>query len=426
MWTAYFLSERVPTRGSCCSSRTSAAVARAAATAASSTAGGRDVRYLASAIGRRGRLASRARPTRSSTASARGAHSTASTPGTRRPATCASTPSRPENATGTDGGADSMRSVPATSSPDGPRRGPADLRLARVSATASSCRAPRPSSPRCWRAGCAASSSSVACGSSRARASVRSARRRPAASAGADGGSSDADQAVLAINAWASGWPGLRSRVLAWGSYMVVTEPIPDRLAQLGLDRRRADQRLALHDQLLPHHARRSDRVRRRRRGGRASRPDRAARSPTTGTPSRAWSPTSGTCSRCSRDVRLRRRLGRTDRHHRPPLPGDRVEPRRPRPLRPRLRRQRRRAVAPRRADPRRARGRRRPTARPAANRRPPPAAAAAGADPVHRRAACREALIREDDALDAGRRPGVLSGLVAALPSLLGYRFGH
>jgi glycine/D-amino acid oxidase-like deaminating enzyme len=44
----------------------------------------------------------------------------------------------------------------------------------------------------------------------------------------------EADQAILAINAWASGWPGLRSRVLPWGSYMVVTEPIPDRLAALG------------------------------------------------------------------------------------------------------------------------------------------------------------------------------------------------
>ena len=48
------------------------------------------------------------------------------------------------------------------------------------------------------------------------------------------GGTVTADQAILAINAWASGWPGLRSRVLAWGSYMVVTEPIPDRLAELG------------------------------------------------------------------------------------------------------------------------------------------------------------------------------------------------
>ncbi|MGH2456247.1 MAG: NAD(P)/FAD-dependent oxidoreductase, partial [Candidatus Limnocylindria bacterium] len=49
-----------------------------------------------------------------------------------------------------------------------------------------------------------------------------------------DGGSLRAEQAVLAINAWASGWPGFRSRLLAWGSYMVVTEPIPDRLTELG------------------------------------------------------------------------------------------------------------------------------------------------------------------------------------------------
>jgi glycine/D-amino acid oxidase-like deaminating enzyme len=48
------------------------------------------------------------------------------------------------------------------------------------------------------------------------------------------GGTVSADHAVLAINAWASGWPDLSSRVLAWGSYMVVTEPIPDRLAELG------------------------------------------------------------------------------------------------------------------------------------------------------------------------------------------------
>lgn len=50
----------------------------------------------------------------------------------------------------------------------------------------------------------------------------------------ADGGSVEAEQAVLALNAWAAGWPALRSRVLAWGSYMVITEPIPDRLAELG------------------------------------------------------------------------------------------------------------------------------------------------------------------------------------------------
>jgi glycine/D-amino acid oxidase-like deaminating enzyme len=37
-----------------------------------------------------------------------------------------------------------------------------------------------------------------------------------------------------------------------------------------------------------------------------------------------------------------------------------------------------------------------------------------------------REALIREDDSLDAGRRPNLLVRLVARLPRLLGYRLGH
>lgn len=47
-------------------------------------------------------------------------------------------------------------------------------------------------------------------------------------------GSVRAAQAVLAVNAWAAGWPGFRTRVLAWGSYIVLTEPIPERLAELG------------------------------------------------------------------------------------------------------------------------------------------------------------------------------------------------
>ena len=47
-------------------------------------------------------------------------------------------------------------------------------------------------------------------------------------------GSVTADRVVLAANAWAAGWPGFRTRVLAWGSYIVLTEPIPDRLAELG------------------------------------------------------------------------------------------------------------------------------------------------------------------------------------------------
>lgn len=47
-------------------------------------------------------------------------------------------------------------------------------------------------------------------------------------------GGVSAERVVLAVNAWAAGWPGFRTRVLAWGSYIVLTEPIPDRLSELG------------------------------------------------------------------------------------------------------------------------------------------------------------------------------------------------
>ena len=43
-----------------------------------------------------------------------------------------------------------------------------------------------------------------------------------------------ADQAILGLNAWAAGWPWFRSRVLPWSSYIVLTEPIQDRLAEIG------------------------------------------------------------------------------------------------------------------------------------------------------------------------------------------------
>jgi glycine/D-amino acid oxidase-like deaminating enzyme len=39
---------------------------------------------------------------------------------------------------------------------------------------------------------------------------------------------------ILAINAWAAGWPGMRRSLLAWASYMVRTERIADRIAELG------------------------------------------------------------------------------------------------------------------------------------------------------------------------------------------------
>jgi glycine/D-amino acid oxidase-like deaminating enzyme len=36
--------------------------------------------------------------------------------------------------------------------------------------------------------------------------------------------------AVIAVNAWATGWPELRRRLVAWSSYIVLTAPAPERL----------------------------------------------------------------------------------------------------------------------------------------------------------------------------------------------------
>jgi len=43
-----------------------------------------------------------------------------------------------------------------------------------------------------------------------------------------------AEQVVLAMNAWAAGWRDFATTLLAWGSHIVLTEPIPGRLAELG------------------------------------------------------------------------------------------------------------------------------------------------------------------------------------------------
>jgi glycine/D-amino acid oxidase-like deaminating enzyme len=50
----------------------------------------------------------------------------------------------------------------------------------------------------------------------------------------AERGAVASGQVVLALNAWAAGWPGFGSRLVTWSSYMVLTEPMPDRLAEIG------------------------------------------------------------------------------------------------------------------------------------------------------------------------------------------------
>lgn len=43
-----------------------------------------------------------------------------------------------------------------------------------------------------------------------------------------------AGSAVVALNAWAAAWPRFGRRLVTWSSYIVLTEPIPDRLADIG------------------------------------------------------------------------------------------------------------------------------------------------------------------------------------------------
>ncbi len=47
-------------------------------------------------------------------------------------------------------------------------------------------------------------------------------------------GSVRATHAVLAINAWATAWPRIGRRVAAWSSYIVLTEPAPEKLEEIG------------------------------------------------------------------------------------------------------------------------------------------------------------------------------------------------
>jgi glycine/D-amino acid oxidase-like deaminating enzyme len=58
-----------------------------------------------------------------------------------------------------------------------------------------------------------------------------------------------ARSAVVALNAWAAAWPWFGRRLVAWSSYIVLTEPIPDRLAEIGWTGGEglADARFTLH-----------------------------------------------------------------------------------------------------------------------------------------------------------------------------------
>ena len=59
----------------------------------------------------------------------------------------------------------------------------------------------------------------------------------------------EADQVVVATNAWAAGWRPVARCLLIWSSYIVLTEPIPDLLAEIGWTGGEgiADARFTLH-----------------------------------------------------------------------------------------------------------------------------------------------------------------------------------
>lgn len=59
-------------------------------------------------------------------------------------------------------------------------------------------------------------------------------RAGPPAEARTPGGIVRAGRAVLAVNAWASGWRQFRRSLVARGSFMAITAPAPDKLAEIG------------------------------------------------------------------------------------------------------------------------------------------------------------------------------------------------
>ena len=88
---------------------------------------------------------------------------------------------------------------------------------------------------------------------------------------------SQARVVVLAVNAAATGWRPLAGRLTNFGSYVVLTEPVPELLEELGLDGRRGDHRRAHVPPLLPHDDGRPRADGQRVRADRARRPARRA-----------------------------------------------------------------------------------------------------------------------------------------------------
>ena len=149
----------------------------------------------------------------------------------------------------------------------------------------------------------------------------RPVRVRTASAAGARARSSPGPRSWR-MNAWAAAWPSFGRRLVTWSSYIVLTEPIPERLDEIGWTGGEglADARFTLH--YLRTTRGRAHRDRRRRRPGRVRRADRghvhrrrASRPPRAAAGLRRLFPS-------LRGRAHRGRVGRPDRHLRRPPAG--------------------------------------------------------------------------------------------------------
>ena len=236
-----------------------------------------------------------------------------------------------------------------------------------------------------------------------------------------------AASAVLGLNAWAAAWPWFGRRLVTWSSYIVLTEPIPDRLADLGWTGGEgvADARFTLHYlRTTP-----DGRIALGGGGGTAGFGGRIGD---------VFTDSLDDVRRAAAGLRrlfpsLRRcphrgRVGRADRHHERPPSVVRLRARAADPLRARLQRQRRRPFAWSRAgssvrarveasaDPALAL----PLANGGAPRRfPPEPARFVGARLV------REAAARRESIEERGESPSRLLRELSRLPRRIGYHLG-
>ena len=240
-----------------------------------------------------------------------------------------------------------------------------------------------------------------------------------------DAGEVRADQIVLGMNAWAAGWPGFRTRLLTWGSYIVLTEPIAGRLAEIGWTGGEAisDSRFTVH-------------YFRTTRDGRLAFGAGVGEAGYGGSIGRSFTSDRRAVERAAAgmrrifpmlaDVRIDDAWGgpidiSSDRlpaigsmhggrvHFAHGYSGNGVGPSR-------LAGRVLGAIVDGGADP----ISRLPIVGARARRFPPEPFRYVGARII------REALVRKDEAQDEGRRPNALVRLVARIPRILGYRFGH